>query len=255
MATLIIIVSHHFNELGVPQAAVTFSIPGRAMLPEAAGSRDEGRVPHCPARLPPISSYEGAADMRAMYPWPGEFHVGDPEKCVAVATLSRRAALPSHRVAIWGEVRTENIGVEKVAANCISNPNIRFLILWGEDVRGHRSGDSLLALGRDGVDDGNRIIGARGALPFIENLPREAIERFRAQVEVVDMMGNTSVDDLLVKVTELEARDPGPMEGPFIAVRVERAHRARGVAPGDSVAIHASLNMDPYGQVTAMEAR
>ncbi|MCI0497244.1 MAG: hypothetical protein L0Z54_03005 [Thermoplasmata archaeon] len=189
-----------------------------------------------------------------MYPWPGEFSIGDPERCVAVATLSRRAALPSDRVAIWGEVRTENIGVEKVVANCISNPNIRFLVLWGEDVRGHRSGDTLLALGRNGVDEGRRVAGSKGALPFIENLPPEAISRFREQVEVIDMMGNTALDDLLAMVDALDARDPGPMDGPFIAVRVERAPGVRHVATEDTVALHATLAIDPYGEVISLEA-
>ncbi|HID74321.1 MAG TPA: tetrahydromethanopterin S-methyltransferase subunit A, partial [Thermoplasmata archaeon] len=182
------------------------------------------------------------------------FRLGDPERCVAVATLSGRVDLPPDKVAIWGELRTENIGVEKVVANVISNPNIRYLVLWGEDVRGHRSGDTLLALNRNGIDEGNRVVGSRGALPYIENLPPEAIDRFREQIEIVDMMGNTSLDDLIAVLDDLNGRCPPPMDGAFIAIRIERDPARRAVPIQDAVALHATLALDPYGESRPLEA-
>ena len=74
--------------------------------------------------------------------WPvvsGDYIVGDPESPVAVTTLaSHNEDIPaSAGAAIAGPCKTENLGIEKVVANIISNPNIRFLILCGAEVQGH----------------------------------------------------------------------------------------------------------------------
>ena len=73
------------------------------------------------------------------YPWGGEFTECTPNGCVAVVLLNVEYT-PSDRVAIYGPLKTENIGVEKIVANVISNPHIRYLVVCGEDIRGHRSG-------------------------------------------------------------------------------------------------------------------
>ena len=64
--------------------------------------------------------------------WPvisGDYIVGDPESPVAVTTLASHIEAELSGAAIAGPCKTENLGVEKVVANIISNPNIRFLIL------------------------------------------------------------------------------------------------------------------------------
>lgn len=71
--------------------------------------------------------------------WPvitGDYIVGDPESPVAVATLaSHIEEIPSTAgAAIAGPCKTENLGIEKVVANIISNPNIRYLMLCGAEV-------------------------------------------------------------------------------------------------------------------------
>ncbi|MCK4757569.1 MAG: tetrahydromethanopterin S-methyltransferase subunit A [Thermoplasmata archaeon] len=123
-----------------------------------------------------------------MYPWRGEYIIGNPDSPVAIVTLASQIDFPKDKVAIWGHMKTENLGIEKVVANVISNPNIRILILCGEEVRGHRSGHSILSLHKDGLDENGRISGAKGAVPFIENIGEDAIERFRGQVTIVDMI-------------------------------------------------------------------
>jgi tetrahydromethanopterin S-methyltransferase subunit A len=104
--------------------------------------------------------------------WPpvrGDFVVGDPEGRVAVVTLASR--LRAEGAAISGPCKTENLGIEKIVANTISNCNIRFLIICGAESKGHLPGDTLLALHRNGIDEQGRIIGSKGAIPFIQNLP------------------------------------------------------------------------------------
>ena len=66
-----------------------------------------------------------------------------------------------------------------------------------------------------GVDpDTRKIREAPGAIPYIQNIPVEAIERFREQVEFVDMLNIVEPTKISDKVSELllEKREPFPEE-------------------------------------------
>jgi len=150
--------------------------------------------------------------------WPiinGDYQVGDPESPVAATTLgSHNEDVPvAAGAAIAGPCKTENLGIEKVVANIISNPNIRFLILCGSEVQGHITGQSIEALHANGVDpDKRKIIDATGAIPFVENVPDEGIERFQTQVEVISMIDNEDAGAIQAKVKECVEKDPGAFE-------------------------------------------
>jgi len=162
--------------------------------------------------------------------WPrvaGGYAVGDPKGCIAICTLASEdmcpvlAKLP--QVAIVGPCKTENVGVERIVLNVISNPNIRFLVICGAEVVGHVPGGTLKALYQNGVDPSTkRIRGAPGAIPYVEHLTLEAVERFRRQVQCVDMIGVEDVDQIRVKVEELVAQDPGAYPEPPFVVETER---------------------------------
>jgi tetrahydromethanopterin S-methyltransferase subunit A len=89
--------------------------------------------------------------------------------------------------AISGTVQTENIGFEKIVCNIVSNPNIRHLILGGPESEGHLTGEALKALLVDGVDEKKRIYGTSAPHPFLYNLPMVLIDRFRAQLSLIDV--------------------------------------------------------------------
>ena len=150
--------------------------------------------------------------------WPqivGDYLVGDVESAVAVVTLgSHMEDLPVKAGAsISGPLHTENLGIEKVVGNIISNPNIRFLLVCGAEVMGHITGQSIKALHTNGVDpEKGRIIDAAGAIPFIENMPPKAIDRFRQQVELVDMVDVENSDDIQSKIKECVINDCGALE-------------------------------------------
>ena len=150
--------------------------------------------------------------------WPivnGDYMVGDPQSCVAGATLASHIeeVLIDAGAAISGPCKTENLGIEKMMANIISNPNIRFLILCGSEVQGHVTGQSIEALHQNGVDPEKRkIIGAVGAIPFIENIPDEAIQRFQQQLELINMIDTEDKDAIQSKVKECIESDPGAVE-------------------------------------------
>jgi len=98
--------------------------------------------------------------------------------------------------ALSGMLQTENIGLEKMICNIVSNPNIRYIVLCGREAAGHLPGESLKCLLENGVDENRRIIGSRAPTPYLFNLPQEAIERFRRQIlEVVDLLCEPGADD------------------------------------------------------------
>ena len=186
--------------------------------------------------------------------WPlvtGDYEVGDPESPVAISSTGSYfhiEHLPG--IAIQGPDKTENIGLEKMITNIISNPNIRFLIVAGAEVPGHISGGSMVALWKNGVDPSNRkIIDTTGAIPFIENLPDVAIERFQKQVEVIDMIGVEDYGAIMAKVNELKAKDPGayPEDPMIVKVGEEEAVAALIELP---LAMPASPFMDVINRAT-----
>ena len=158
--------------------------------------------------------------------WPvvnGDYIVGDPESPVAATTLgSHNEQIPVDAgAAIAGPCKTENLGIEKMVANLISNPNIRFLILCGSEVQGHITGQSIEALHNNGVDEKRKISGATGAIPFIENIPDEGLERFQQQMEVVNMVDIEDAGKIQAKVKECIEKDPGAFEEEAMVIKVE----------------------------------
>jgi tetrahydromethanopterin S-methyltransferase subunit A len=88
--------------------------------------------------------------------------------------------------ALSGTLQTANIGIEKLICNIVANPNIRYLILGGPESEGHKTGDAVRALFRNGVDEKKRIIGTTGLSAYLYNVPVEFITRFREQLTLVD---------------------------------------------------------------------
>ena len=160
--------------------------------------------------------------------WPtvkGDFHSGDANSCVAVVTMGSHldeAGICAGGAALCGSCKTENLGLEKIIANIIANPNIRFVLACGTEVKGHLSGQSLEALHKGGVS-GGKIVGAEGAIPFIENLDDAAIKRFQEQIEYVNIMETEDVGKINAKITELTGRDPGAFAADPMVIEVKEA--------------------------------
>jgi len=145
--------------------------------------------------------------------WPvaaGRYYVGRRDRPVAISTLGSLELM--HRIgrreefAIVGKTFTENIGIEKVIQNIVSNPAIRFLILCGQESP-HKVGQSFIALKRAGVDSEGRIVGSQGKIPVLKNVNHEQISRFRVQVEIVDLIGEQRVETIMETVAELNRRN------------------------------------------------
>jgi tetrahydromethanopterin S-methyltransferase subunit A len=112
--------------------------------------------------------------------------------------------------ALAGTLQTENIGLEKVVCNLVANLNIRFLVVCGPETPGHLVGDAILALAKNGVDPGKRIVGAKAPTPYLFNVPLEFIERFREQVTVIDLVDEGSPEVLRQAVCACYQEEPTP---------------------------------------------
>lgn len=146
--------------------------------------------------------------------WPpvqGEyFAFCDGPSCpIAVSTLAsvelteRLANIRPNELCIVGKTETENIGIDKVIKNTITNSTIRFLLLAGQDPKGHHSGQTLLSLWKNGVDETMRVIGSTGKRPILRNVTRKEVEAFRKQVQVVNMIGCEDDERIIEKMKEL----------------------------------------------------
>ncbi len=146
------------------------------------------------------------------YPERGTYSQGNPLSPVSVVIpMPDKKAIQvaiEAGAAMAGSVVTANIGVEKIVLNTISNPNIRYIVLFGKDSAGHFSGDAISNLHKNGVDENRKVIGSKGLTPYLKNIPIDAIDRFREQIiSVIDVMG---IDDVSVleKVIHFTIQEP-----------------------------------------------
>lgn len=176
----------------------------------AAASIDPTEVASCPT--------DSFNERNGWPPLPGSYTVLRYQAPVAVCTLNdeqlaetiARAGLPE--LAIVGTLHTENLGIERLVANVVANPHIRFVIVCGADSHrtvGHLPGQSLVALAQSGIDERQRIIGAKGKRPVLRNLGTTAIGHFRATREVIDLIGVSDLEAILAAVRNCAERDPG----------------------------------------------
>jgi len=110
--------------------------------------------------------------------------------------------------ALAGTLQTENIGLEKVICNIVANPNVRYLIVCGPESPGHLTGQAILALADNGIDQHRRIRGAEAPTPYPFNIPADFVERFRDQVTVINLLNEGSPQLLRQAVAACYQEEP-----------------------------------------------
>jgi tetrahydromethanopterin S-methyltransferase subunit A len=134
--------------------------------------------------------------------------------------------------ALAGLLQTANVGIEKIICNVVANPNIRYLVLAGQESRGHYPGDALRALIENGADGKGNIVGTKAPIAHVSDLPSYVIERFRKQTSIIDLLDITdpevvkqalwasyqeSPTTFKAKGKEYQLHDPGVFPGePFV---------------------------------------
>ncbi len=155
------------------------------------------------------------ADEANSLPAVGEFFVLalDEDHPVAVSTLGSPELaeelfkLKPEGLCITGKTETENIGIEKIIQNVLATPSIQYLILCGRESEGHYSGNTILSLFENGVDNKQKVLGSKGKKPTLANISETQIAAFRTQVEIVDLIGCSDLDGILEKIKELKDKE------------------------------------------------
>ncbi|MFA5431600.1 MAG: hypothetical protein WC319_01805 [Candidatus Paceibacterota bacterium] len=131
---------------------------------------------------------------------------------VAVSTLAdinlskALAELHPDNLCIVGKTETENIGIDKIIKNVVSNQKIKYLILAGVEPEGHFTGNSLLMLKQNGIDENKKIINSKSKRAVLQNSTTEEINQFRKQVEIIDMIGCTDVKEIETKIQQYKSQ-------------------------------------------------
>jgi thymidylate synthase len=102
---------------------------------------------------------------------------------------------------VCGQCYSPNEGINLIIRHILANKQISRLVVCGADLSG--SGDALIALGKNGIDNERNIIGFPNSK--IENeIPIDAIERFRKNVEIIDKRNERDFSKLNEYLSGLE---------------------------------------------------
>jgi tetrahydromethanopterin S-methyltransferase subunit A len=138
---------------------------------------------------------------KALLPIKHEYFLGGG-KSLAICTLSSidllekisRSEMMSDLV-IAGRLLSENKGIDAMIYFTLKHPDLNRMVICGKEVKGHRAGQAVLALARNGMDLSGRIIGAAGPYPILKS-PAQDVDAFRRQVEIIDIIGTVDIDKI-----------------------------------------------------------
>jgi len=143
---------------------------------------------------------EGAGKLcKVLLPVKHEYYLGSG-KVSAICTLSSLDLLETisrsyimDRVLIAGRLLSENEGIDAIIGFSMKHSELTRIILCGKEVKGHRAGQALLALARNGIDASGKIIGAAGPNPIVTRRAQD-VEIFRRHVQVINLIGTLDID-------------------------------------------------------------
>jgi len=168
--------------------------PSRKVTPPAGYPPEEGRFVRG-NDLSPVA-------VCVILKWPADAIPPSIERLVRIGVETGAA--------LSGTLQTENIGIEKMLCNLVANPNIRYLVICGPESPGHSTGEAVLALSVNGVDESRRIIGTKAPTPYLYNVPAEVISRFREQVKVIDLLNEGDPELVRQAVWACYQEEPTP---------------------------------------------
>lgn len=144
-------------------------------------------------------------------------HVKDPTNPVGVSVMWTERQVVANLLKDENYCAIGNLyssaGISAMIRNVYANPSIRKIVLWGADLS--RSGQALLSLMQNGVDDEYFIIGDEKKGQIEKEIGKDAIDLFRKSVEVVNLRGK-SPDDLRKTVSTLSDVRNKPFSEPKV---------------------------------------
>ncbi len=146
---------------------------------------------------------------RILLPIEDEIFFGDPKSNIVICTLSSMSLLKDiskssiiEEIAIAGRLLSENKGIDSLVRSVISNERIDTIILCGKDTLGHKPGDSLLCLYKNGINADQKIIGSSSPHPVL-TVTKKQVSKFQGQVKIINKVGETSISQLKTMIKTL----------------------------------------------------
>lgn len=129
---------------------------------------------------------------------------------IAICTLSSIRLLTEisndtelmNNLAIVGRLLSENKGIDDIINYCIVHKEIEHLVICGKDSRGHRAGDSLIALSKNGMTKEGIIIESKSPRPQLRSSYQE-VEIFRDRITVHNLIEETDLNRIRSCVDEI----------------------------------------------------
>ena len=129
---------------------------------------------------------------------------------IAICTLSSIRLLTEisndtklmNNLAIVGRLLSENKGIDDIINYCIVHKELEHLIICGKDSRGHRAGDSLIALSKNGMTKEGIIIESKSPRPQLRSSYQE-VEIFIERVTVHNLIEEMDLNHIRSCVYEI----------------------------------------------------
>lgn len=118
------------------------------------------------------------------------------------------------------------------------------MLVCGTESRGHLAGHSLLAIHENGIDEQGRITGSQGAIPFIENISRVAVERFQQQVILLDRIGLNDREEIRKLVEDYKDKGEAYPEEPMVVSAPKKRHSSFAAPTSGDIIISGEFVMD-----------
>ena len=139
---------------------------------------------------------------KSLFPITEELYFGNTNSSIAICTLSDIQLLKKiansnlmKDIALVGRLLSENKGIDTIVRYVNSNHNLKTIIICGDDVFGHNSGHSLLALHKNGINLNGRIINSSSPDPVLIVSQME-VTKFQNQVKIINKIGSSNLKEI-----------------------------------------------------------
>jgi len=147
---------------------------------------------------------------KTIFPIPEEIYFGNSKSSISLCVLSSVTLLKEisnselmKNISLVGRLFSENKGIDSIIRYVNSNPNIDTIIICGKEVWGHKSGSSLLALYKNGMDDNGRIISSTSPDPYLTVTQKE-VKKFHDRVRIINKIGITNFEKISKLVHKIQ---------------------------------------------------
>jgi len=147
---------------------------------------------------------------KTIFPIPEEIFFGNSKSSISICILSSITLLKEianselmKNISLVGRLFSENKGIDSIIRYVNSNPNVQTIIICGKEVWGHKPGQSLLALYKNGIDINGKIINSTSPDPYLTVTQKE-VKKFQSKVRIIDKIGITNFEEISKLVNEIQ---------------------------------------------------